>query len=102
VTKIFKYKFEDAHYKGIGVLQRWFGQKLSTSSKRSNKQLYKKVLNRLETIKGKQLYTTKEKIWLNNLRIKYMIAKAKEGYNFDKYGNLIHRTYKKNFGKYNN
>lgn len=99
MTKIFKYKFEDAHYKGIGVLQRWFGKKLSTSAKRSHKKECKEVLNRLQTIKDKQLYTTREKIWLNDLRIKYMISKAKEGYNFDTNGNLIH---KKNFGKYNN
>lgn len=82
MTRIFKYKFEEAHYKGITILQSWVGKKLSTSAKRSDKKECKEVLNRLQTIKNKQYYTTREKIWLNDIRIKYMISKAKEGYNF--------------------
>jgi len=82
IAKIFKYQFEPQHYKGMSVLQRHYGKKISTSNSKDSRALYKKVLERITEIKSKQYYTTKEKIWLNNLRMEFLKDKAKEGYNF--------------------
>ena len=73
--KVFKHQFEEWHYKGISKLQDHYGKKIATSNKKSNKAVWKKVLERLHEIKQKQLYTTKEKIWLNNLREHYLLDK---------------------------
>lgn len=73
--QVYKHQFEEWHYKGISTLQDHYGKKLSTSNKKSNKALYKKVLEKLDRIKEKQLYTTNEQLWLNNLRTSYILDK---------------------------
>ena len=70
----YKYKLEDYHYKGISILQRYYGQKLS-SSKGLEKRNLKNTLDALKKIKKQALYTTKQKIYLNNLRAEYILDK---------------------------
>ena len=66
-----KYKFEDYHYDGISILQKWYGKKLSKETKNSNKSLWKKVLGILEELKTKQFYSEKDKARLNGFRRSY-------------------------------
>ena len=73
--KVFKHQFQEWHYNGISKLQDHYGKKISTSNKKSNKALYKKVLESLHEVKQKQHYTTIEKLWLNNLREHYLLDK---------------------------
>ena len=66
--KPFKYQFKDHHYKGISVLQRYYGKKLSTS----NGPTPGIKLSFLKEMKAKQFYTTQEKIKLNDMREDYL------------------------------
>ena len=72
--QIYKYKFEDYHYKAISILQRHYGQKLS-SSKGLEKRWLKNTLDTLKKIKRQALYTTKQKLFLNDLRSEYLLSK---------------------------
>ena len=63
-----KYKFEDYHYDGITTLQEFYGKKLSIETKKSNKDLWKKILGILEELKEKQFYSEKDRSRLNNFR----------------------------------
>jgi len=67
---IYKYTFKDYHYKGISRLQDYYGKKLSTSNG-SPCEIGDKLLF-LKEIKQRQLYTTLEKIKLNDMRIEYL------------------------------
>jgi len=66
-----KYKFEDYHYDGITNLQEFYGKKLSIETKKSNKDLWKKILGILEELKEKQFYSEKDRSRLNNFRKRY-------------------------------
>ena len=57
-----KHKFEDYHYDGISILQKFYGKKLSNETKKSNKALWKKILGILEELKSKQFYSEKDRI----------------------------------------
>ena len=72
--QIYKYKFQDYHYKGISVLQEYFGKKIS-SSKGLEKRWLKNTLDTLKKIKKQSLYTTKQKLFLNDLRSEYLLSK---------------------------
>lgn len=85
-TKGFKVKQYDItieHDKGIQVLRDHYLKRISTSTKKSNQALYMKVCQILKGIRDRKFYTTAEKIWLNDIRMKFLIYKEKEG-------NLIH------------
>lgn len=69
--KLYKYIFEECHYKGIGVLQEYYGKRLSSSNSQDN--ITK--LSFLTEIKKKQFYTTIEKIRLNDMRNEYLLSK---------------------------
>ena len=71
---IYKYTFKDYHYKGISRLQDYYGKKLS-SSKGLKKRNLKNTLDALKKIKKQTLYTTQQKIYLNNLRAEYILDK---------------------------
>ncbi len=88
--EVYQYDITIEHDKGIQVLQDHYKKRISTSTKKMNRALYKKVIKTLQEIRDKKFYTTAEKTWLNEVRMKFLIYKAKEGYNFDKHGNLIH------------
>lgn len=81
--KVLQYDITIEHDKGIQVLQDHYRKRISTSTKKSNQALYKKVWQTLKGIRDKKFYTTAEKIWLNEIRMKFLIFKAKEGYHFD-------------------
>jgi len=66
--KPFKYQFKDHHYKGISVLQRYYGKKLSTS----NGHRVGMKLSFLKEMKANQFYTTSNKIRLNEMRNEYL------------------------------
>jgi len=66
--KPFKYQFKDHHYKGISVLQRYYGKKLSTS----NGHRVGMKLSFLKEMKANQFYTTSNKIRLNDMRDEYL------------------------------
>ena len=66
-----KYKFEDYQYDGITTLQEFYGKKLSIETKKSNKDLWKKILGILEELKEKQFYSEKDRSRLNNFRKRY-------------------------------
>ena len=66
--KPFQYQFKDHHYKGISVLQRYYGKKLSSS----NGHRVGMKLSFLKEMKAKQFYTTQEKIKLNDMREDYL------------------------------
>lgn len=66
-----KHKFEDYHYDGISILQKFYGKKLSNETKKSNKALWKKILGILEELKSKQFYSEKDRIRLNSWRKRY-------------------------------
>ena len=69
--KVYKYKFEDYHYKGISILQEYFGKKISSS----NGHRAGMKLSFLKEMKAKQFYTTQEKIKLNDIRMEYLLSK---------------------------
>lgn len=71
---IYKYKLYDIHYKGISTLQRYFGKKLNTSNDENPEETQHKLKWLAEVKKG-QYYTTKQKIYLNNLRAEYLFNK---------------------------
>ena len=71
---IYKYKMEDIHYKGISTLQRYYGKKLNTSNDENPEETQHKLKWLAEVKKG-QYYTTKQKIYLNNLRAEYLFNK---------------------------
>ena len=81
--KVLQYDITIEHDKGIQVLQDHYRKKIATSTKKSNQALYIKVCQTLKGIRDKKFYTTAEKLWLNELRMKFLIFKAKEGYHFD-------------------
>ena len=81
-TKGFKVKQYDItieHDKGIQVLRDNYLKRISTSTKKSNQALYMKVCQILKGIRDRKFYTTAEKIWLNDIRMKFLIYKEKEG-----------------------
>jgi hypothetical protein len=81
-TKGFKVKQYDItieHDKGIQVLRDHYLKRRSTSTKKSNQALYMKVCQILKGIRDRKFYTTAEKIWLNDIRMKFLIYKEKEG-----------------------
>jgi hypothetical protein len=81
-TKGFKVKQYDItieHDKGIQVLRDHYLKRISTSTKKSNQALYMKVCQILKGIRDRKFYTTAEKIWLNDIRMKFLIYKEKEG-----------------------
>ncbi len=80
-TKGFKVKQYDItieHDKGIQVLRDHYLKRISTSTKKSNQALYMKVCQILKGIRDRKFYTTAEKIWLNDIRMKFLIYKEKE------------------------
>ncbi len=80
-TKGFKVKQYDItieHDKGIQVLRDHYLKRISTSTKKSNQALYMKVCQTLKGIRDRKFYTTAEKIWLNDIRMKFLIYKEKE------------------------
>ena len=66
--KPFQYQFEEHHYKGISVLQRFYSKRLSSSDRYGADV----KLSFLSEMKAKQFYTTQEKIRLNNMREEYL------------------------------
>lgn len=72
--QIYKYKLYDIHYKGISTLQRYYGKKLNTSNDENPEETQHKLKWLAEVKKG-QYYTTKQKIYLNNLRAEYLFNK---------------------------
>ena len=81
-TKGFKVKQYDItieHDKGIQVLRDHYLKRISTSTKKSNQALYMKVCQILKGKRDRKFYTTAEKIWLNDIRMKFLIYKEKEG-----------------------
>jgi len=66
--KPFEYQFEEHHYKGISILQRFYGKRLSSSDRYGADV----KLSFLSEMKAKQFYTTQEKIKLNLMREEYL------------------------------
>ena len=66
--KPFEYQFQDHHYKGISILQRFYGKRLSSSDSYGADV----KLSFLSEMKAKQFYTTQEKIKLNLMREEYL------------------------------
>ena len=73
--EVYQYDITIEHDKGIQVLQDHYRKRISTSTKKSNRALYKKVISTLQVIKDKKVYSTMEKIWLNNIRDNYTADK---------------------------
>ena len=67
--KVLQYDITIEHERGIQVLQDHYLKRISTSTKKSNQALYKKVIKTLQEIRDKKFYTTAEKIWLNDVRL---------------------------------
>jgi len=67
--KVLQYDITIEHERGIQVLQDHYKKRISTSTKKSNRALYKKVIKTLQEIRDKKFYTTAEKIWLNDVRL---------------------------------
>ena len=70
--KVLQYDITIEHDKGIQVLQDHYYKRILTSTKKSNRALYKKVISTLQDIRDKKFYTTMEKIWLNDVRLKFL------------------------------
>lgn len=68
--------FDDEHYKGISVLQDYFGKRLKTSnSPTSAITMYiHKRLEQLKVLKEKQRYNTHEQEELNKMRDEYYLT----------------------------
>ena len=77
--KVKQYDITIEHDKGIQVLRDHYLKRISTSTKKSNQALYMKVCQILKGIRDRKFYTTAEKIWLNDIRMKFLIYKEKEG-----------------------
>ena len=73
--KIYRYEMKEEHYKGIDILQGYYGKKISTSNK-EHKESIKEKIKRLQEIKDKSYYTTLQRIWLNDLRLSYIMDKG--------------------------
>lgn len=71
---IYRYELKEKHYKGINILQEHYGKKIASSNPptKGNKCFYRERIKRLQSIKDCAYYTTKQRIWLNNLRLSYM------------------------------
>jgi len=67
----FRHKLEDAHYKGISILQEYYGKKLKTSNI-TRKQLIRHKLEFLDIIKRSQFYTDANRVRLNKMRQEYL------------------------------
>ena len=67
----FRHKLEDGHYKGISILQEYYGKKLKTSNIHK-KQLIRHKLEFLDIVKRSQFYTTNNKMRLNRMRQEYL------------------------------
>ena len=67
--KVLQYDITIEHERGIQILQDHYKKRISTSTKKSNRALYKKVIKTLQEIRDKKFYTTAEKIWLNDVRL---------------------------------
>ena len=67
--KVLQYDITIEHERGIQVLREHYLKRISTSTKKSNQALYKKVIKTLQEIRDKKFYTTAEKIWLNDVRL---------------------------------
>jgi len=70
--KVLQYDITIEHERGIQVLQDHYKKRISTSTKKSNRALYKKVIKTLQEIRDKKFYTTAEKIWLNDVRLNFL------------------------------
>lgn len=69
-------RFYDKHYKGISILQDYYGKKLSSSNLTTNrKQLTKKKLEFLSIVKELQFYNTEQQDTLNMMREEYHLEK---------------------------
>ena len=70
--KVLQYDITIEHERGIQVLREHYLKRISTSTKKSNRALYKKVIKTLQEIRDKKFYTTAEKIWLNDVRLNFL------------------------------
>ena len=69
----YRYELKEEHYKGINILQEHYGKKDKSSNE--NESFHKEIIQRLQSIKDYAYYTTKQRIWLNDLRLSYMMDK---------------------------
>tara|TARA_B110000285_G_C14687296_1_gene407453 strand:- start:29 stop:295 length:267 start_codon:yes stop_codon:yes gene_type:complete len=72
--------FDDDHYKGISVLQDYYGKRLKTSnSPKPELQWYiRKRLEQLKLFKGRQRYNPREQEMLNRMRDEYYYTNKKK------------------------
>ena len=70
--KVQQYDITIEHDKGIQVLRDHYYKRISTSTKKSNQALYMKVCQILKGIRYRKFYTTAEKIWVNEVRMKFL------------------------------
>ena len=65
----YRYELKEEHNKGINSLQEHYGKKIA--SENENESFYKEIIKELQSIKDYAYYTTKQRIWLNDLRLSY-------------------------------
>lgn len=77
MNTIYRYELKEEHYRGIDILQEHYGKKIASSNPptKGNKSFYRETIKRLQSIKDYAYYTTKQRIWLNDLRLRYMMDK---------------------------
>lgn len=73
----YRWELKEEHYKGIDILQEHYGKKIASSNlpTKGNESYYKEIIKELQSIKDYAYYTTKQRIWLNDLRLSYMMDK---------------------------
>jgi hypothetical protein len=77
-----KYILREEHYKGISLLQRYYGKKLTTSNEDYLIRTAKDCLSILEEIKKGQFYTPQQRVQLNGMREEYLLSKKPVKKNF--------------------
>ena len=73
MSTIYRYELKEHHYRGISILQEHYGKKIASSNE--NESFHKEIIQRLQSIKDYPYYTTKQRTWLNDLRLSYIMDK---------------------------
>ena len=71
MSTIYKYELKEEHYRGINILQEYYGKKIASSNSLSEKKRIESNLYFLEEMNYQKEYTTSNKIRLNYMRDEY-------------------------------
>ena len=77
MSTIYRYELKEHHYRGISILQEHYGKKIASSNENES-YFYKSIIQTLQSIKNYPYYTTKQRTWMNDLRLSYIMDKKND------------------------